>query len=401
MHDEHAGIPLTPTVTIVEEASQQPHAHEMRQRLVGPGHNQPDPFPGYMGFVGWVSPLALRDGTLLVGFSAGYWHASPPTPHAEDEETRSTISHWVELGMPSGVHAPTGGRAMLIRSTDHGATWSKPRTLVDTPDDDRHPNFIELDDGTILCSFFRYPGPGGRARTQITRSVDGGRTWETPQPLRSPMSWDATDGPFVVLDDGAVLLAVYGAMDVGGAEHIGMFRSEDSGRSWDMISVVKTDGEMSEPGIAQLPDGRLVMISRPEGHICWSDDRGESWTKPVSFGMRMYEPGLLALSNGVLMCLAGTYNDKPGVSGIRSIFSRDGGSTWLAPAPDHGSEVDGAVYGYCRGVELPDGSVLITYLDTGGHRTQDAASESLWALRFRVRDDLRGITPIPLGDPPW
>ena len=47
---------------------------------------------------------------------------------------------------------------MLIRSTDEGKTWSKPATLIDTPADDRHPAFLELRDGTILCSFFTYVG---------------------------------------------------------------------------------------------------------------------------------------------------------------------------------------------------------------------------------------------------
>ena len=44
------------------------------------GVNQPDPFPGYAGFVGWESPIRLKNGEWLVGFNAGYWHASAPTP---------------------------------------------------------------------------------------------------------------------------------------------------------------------------------------------------------------------------------------------------------------------------------------------------------------------------------
>ena len=42
------------------------------------------------------------------------------------------------MGLPADIVAPTGGRAMIIRSTDQGKTWSKPVTLIDTPDDDRH-----------------------------------------------------------------------------------------------------------------------------------------------------------------------------------------------------------------------------------------------------------------------
>ena len=46
---------------------------------------------------------------------------------------------------------------MLIRSSDEGKR-SKPTLLIDTPVDDRHPAFVELRDGAILCSFFTYVG---------------------------------------------------------------------------------------------------------------------------------------------------------------------------------------------------------------------------------------------------
>ena len=73
------------------------------------------------------------------------------------------------------------------------------------------------------------------------------------------------------------------------------------------------------------------MITRPEGDITWSSDGGRTWTKPVTFGMRMFEPGLLVLRDGTLLCLHGSY----GAGGFRAIFSADGGQTWVAPASKH------------------------------------------------------------------
>ncbi len=368
-------------------------AASCRQMLIGPGVNQPDPFPGYGGFVGWTSPLLLRNGEIIVGFSAGYWHGSPPTPLDIDDES---LRSWIEMGFPEGIVAPTGGRAMHVRSTDGGVTWSRPVTLIDTPDDDRHPNFIELDNGTILCSFFTFGGRSRPARTRIVRSFDGGRTWEqTPRSLPSPFAWDATDGPFIVLDDGTVLLAAYGGRDdESSTSEVAVFSTTDAGDTWELRGVAVGPNEMSEPGIAQLPDGRLVMVTRPEGDIAWSDDRGATWSRPVSFGVRLYEPGLLALSDGTLLCLHGTYNSE-GASGIRAILSADGGRTWRAPAATYGFEVDPNVYGYGRGIELPDGSVYICYLDTGGHGADDARSEAIWSLRLRVRPDLSGVDVLP------
>src|SRR4051812_9715361 len=172
-----------PVVKVVEHGESSAKADDCRSIVVGPGFNQPELFPGYRGFVGWESPIRLSTGERLVGFNAGYWHASPPTPL---NYSPKTLSGYVGMGLPADIVAPTGGRAMIVHSKDKGKTWSKPQTLIDTPDDDRHPAFVELQDGTIVCSFFTYPGEasdgdlskGPVARVWFTRSFDHGQTWE-------------------------------------------------------------------------------------------------------------------------------------------------------------------------------------------------------------------------------
>jgi hypothetical protein len=47
------------------------------------------------------------------------------------------------------------------------------------------------------------------------------------------------------------------------------------------------------------------------------------------------------------------------------------------PARNHGLAVDPSVYGYGRGIELPDESALIVYLRTGGHGRKDAQVAAL------------------------
>ena len=142
----------SPVVRVVTGGEPAEDYRQLRRMLVGPDVNQPDPYPGYAGFVGWQSPIVLQDGTMLVGFSSGYWLASPPTdyfaanPAAQEE--------WRKIGMPVDVQAPRGGRAELIRSTDGGKTWSRPRVLLDTPWDDRAPNFCQLDFLLLLACFF-------------------------------------------------------------------------------------------------------------------------------------------------------------------------------------------------------------------------------------------------------
>ena len=108
MLPQDAQHPRGPAVKVVQGGGPAQDYRQCRRMLVGPGVNQPEPYPGYRGFVGWQSPLVLQDGTMLVGFSSGYWHASPPTayflanPAARDE--------WKKIGMPTDIDAPRGGR---------------------------------------------------------------------------------------------------------------------------------------------------------------------------------------------------------------------------------------------------------------------------------------------------
>lgn len=391
---------LRPQVRVVEGGDSQVKPDECRGTIIGPGINQPDPFPGYAGFVGWESPIRLQSGVWLVGFNAGYWHASAPTPLRYPAKT---LEEYHKLGLPANIVAPTGGRAMITRSVDEGKTWSKPATLVDTPADDRHPAFVELRDGTILGSFFTYVGepesgdlskaPELAARVHIIRSFDGGRTWEQkPRTLRTPFLYDETDGPFARLKDGSVLIGINGRPRSGPPDQAAVLRSTNRGKTWKLLSTIQANHDLQEITVAELPDRRLVLMARAEGDICWSEDRGLTWTPPVTFGMRMYAPSLYVLRDGTLVCLHGSY--APGHGGLRLIFSTDGGCTWIAPAKDHGFLVDQA-YGYGKAMELPDGSLFITYLATGGHRSEDARSNAIRCIRLRVRPGHSGIDLLP------
>lgn len=394
----HPNQVRVPQVKVVPDGESKTRPEDCRGILVGPGVNQPEAFPGYGGFVGWESPIRLKDGTWLVGFNAGYWHASAPTPLRYPAKS---LEEYRKLGLPMDIVAPTGGRAVIMRSTDEGKSWSKPVMLVDTPNDDRHPAFVQLRDGTILCSFFTYPGeaasgdlakePEMAARVWFVRSFDGGQTWEKkPRRLVTPFLYDETDGPLLRLKDGSVVVAINGRPASGPPDQAGFFRSTNRGRSWKHLSTVKADHDLQEVTVAELPDGRWMMMARPEGDIAWSRDRGRTWTPPVTFGMRMFAPSLQVLRDGTLVCLHGSY----GAGGLRVIFSTDGGATWIAPAKNHGFLVDHS-YGYGKAMELPDGSLFIAYLATGGHRTTDAQQNAVRCIRLRVRSDHSGIELLP------
>ena len=57
--------------------------------------------------------------------------------------------------------------------------------------------------------------------------------------------------------------------------------------------------------------------------------------------------------------------------------------------------MDASVYGYSRGIELPDGSRYVVFQGTGGHRTGDARSMAIYGLKIRVAPDGRGLGSLP------
>jgi hypothetical protein len=388
--------PDPPTFKVVAVGESHRKAEECRKMVVGPGVNQPDAFSGYRGFVGWESPARLRDGTMFVAFNAGYWHASFPTPLKVGPGTERK---YLAAGMPPGVDAPRGGRAMIVQSTDGGVNWSKPRTLVDTPYDDRHPAITELSDGTLVCSLFTHPGfgeseevdPSKGHRMGVVRSFDGGKTWEQ-EPHQMPPGYlkNATDGPPVELPDRSILLVGEGK-EKSGQYSIGVFRSTNRGATWTRLANVAAQHRQYEPSLARLHSGELVMISRPEGAITWSRDEGRTWTEPVGFGVRMFAPTLLVMADGTLLCHYGSYNE----GGLRAMFSTDGGHTWVVPGDKRGFLVDNT-YGYSRSCLMPDGSAYLAYIGTKGYKTEEATHNMIWSIRLRVRPDHSGIELEPI-----
>jgi hypothetical protein len=381
--------PIEPVVKVT--ATNEPTIHaQYRRVLVGPGLNEPGTYPGYRGFVGWAGLARTKTGVLLMTFSSGYWHASPPTPLGDREHALLK-----KYGIAE-VDAPRGGRAHIMRSEDGGWTWSKPSLLIDMPGDDRAPAPMQLSDGTLLCSFFIWPPK----TVGIIRSRDDGRTWQQePRYLAGPFRWTAGNGPPIELADGSVLMATYagyGAED--GKMSQGIFRSTDRGATWEHLATLDAPFDLDEPHIAALPDGRLMMICRREGAVAWSADLGKTWTTPVPLPFKLYDPWLLPLKDGTLLCVHGSYTE--GRKGVRAIVSPDGGKTWHAAGPDFGFPIDPSVYGYSRGVQLDDGSIYMVYMANGGHRPEHMKSQRIFAIRFRVKADCCGIELQPAPGSP-
>ena len=397
---------------VFQVAGSESHPHSFRANrrlLVGPWLNRPEEYEGFNGFVGWAGVTRLRSGRWLVTFTSGAWHGSPPWTDeiGKDPKSREYFEKYLWMGAEGNkqkarpdIRSPRGGRAHIMESDDQGETWSAPRTLVDTEFDDRHPTILELDDGTLLCTFFVWGLPTvdheRNAAARYMRSGDGGKTWT--EPAEPPGGGGGFgNGPAIQLADGTVIWVVDAGKLDPQLDHnvIGVYRSSDRAQTFELAAVVSTDQKLHEPSVAELPGGRLVMVTRPRGEISWSEDQGSTWTPLVPTGAIIHDPHLLLMPNGVLACFGWMPR-----GGVRVILSPDQGRTWQGPGDGLGYAVDPSVYGYSHPILLPDGTIYIVFQHTGGHYAADARTCAIWAMRVRVYDGADGIEVLPAPGSP-
>ena len=377
---------------------------QARVLVTGPGFNRPDAFPG-QGEFSWAGNMQqLPNGELLLVHSMGYYHSSFAQPRLIEPKLRE---RWLNQGWPLDFAAPTGGRSMLTRSGDGGKTWSKPKTILDLKWDDGPCGLLRCDDGTLVCtigvqaSWYGYPEApahfkkelGGLNTAQCSiRSTDNGKTWSKPVFLKRPGTfYERSHVQLVQLSDERILWPTYfmkkGSGKLGGAIH----QSKDRGKSWSLLSVIERKGNsadtasssaanIDEPAIAQLPDGRLFLVCRPDGGRFFSKDNGKTWRhdgRLVTQG-KFKAPRVFALKDGTIVIVA-TYGN------LRVWLGHNNGREWTGPLP-----LDTSSYGYPGGMKLADESLLVSYCSSG------RAPNRIYCVRFHVNEKRNGIALLPM-----
>ena len=371
---------------------------EARLKVTGARHNRPDAYKGIGDFIGWPGGVdRMPNGDLLVTHSSGYWHSSFAMPRLIEPKL---AKNWRAEGWPLDFVAPTGGRTMACRSSDGGKTWSKPYTILDHRLDDGAHAVMTLPGGRVICligvqaSWYGYTeAPKGfkkdidglNTKQFVIHSDDNGKTWSKPRGLKSPGNFyeRGHGGRPVLLSDGSILWATYyqvrGRKFLSGA----IRRSTDNGLTWPVISrIVRKDNAIDEPAIAELKDGRLVLVTRPDGAIFHSPDKGVTWkdsgARIVDSG-KFKAPQLVVLKDGTLVAFATWRN-------LRAWISRDGGMTWTKDLP-----LDTGSYGYPGSYILEkDGSILFPYCGSG------RAPNTVYLLRFQVNAARDGVELLPV-----
>ncbi|MDR3405472.1 MAG: sialidase family protein [Chthoniobacter sp.] len=305
------------------------------------------------------------------------------------------------------------GFFMLATSDDDGATWSKPRVVIDPTDPPNAPPRRALV-GNL------WTDPSGKLWLFFDQSLgyfdgrDGDWCITCDNPDADEPVWSAptrfADGCTLnkptVLANGDWLLPVA----LWTRDHIGpallkeahheldairmanVFASTDHGKTWTRRGgVAFPESEFDEHMIVELRDHRLWMLARTKKGISesFSTDQGATWSEPQPsaiqnpsarfFIRRLASGNLLLVKNGPVE------KRVPRRSSLTAFLSTDDGKTW-----SKGLLLDDrAMVSYPDGIQAPDGMIHIAY---DWNRHTDA--EILMA-KFREEDVLAGNFQSP------
>jgi hypothetical protein len=165
------------------------------------------------------------------------------------------------------------------------------------------------------------------------------------RPSAGVSSWPTFIDKMIQLPNGDLLSAMQGLHKGDSRSRTTICVSSDQGHKWRHYATVayapkdpypELPGQYlgyAEPTIAMMSNGQMICVMRTQyAHppaeykpmaVCWSDDQGKTWTKPVATEPHLMNisPTLATLDNGVVACQYG----RPG---FHVVFSLDYGHTW-------------------------------------------------------------------------
>lgn len=254
-------------------------------------------------------------GTTWANAAAGHVHPGDDTGDTGAGQGDGEHLHFhyvmdvvVDPTDPARVYAVSDDA--LWASDDAGETWATLWTEFHF-----HGFAVHPEDGDVLLMGSVGDGEWADETANIYRSEDRGLTWSATAGL--PES-DSSAQAIAYLDADTVFAGFYLGSDVNhwDGEGIGLYRSEDGGRTWAETPLVPRD----VAGVA-IHAGE-VWAATLEG-LWRSDDRGETWTEVL-------EGEVLSVAfhgdDGLAMTMAGEV-----------LRSRDGGASWEVVL----AEVDG------------------------------------------------------------
>jgi hypothetical protein len=264
---------------------------------------------------------------------------------------------------------------LVYESKDLGLTWAK---IGKTPLFGKEPSLTALPDGSlVLTTQLGIFAPGWRTnrdmqKVPISRSTDGGRTWET-------IMLPGFDYPrnLIVEPDGSLLMvrALATGWLPNGSTKMQLCRSSDGGKTW-QCSEGHIDWDYTvfgEVSAIHLKNGRLLATLRRQipgtNHEGFQDtviteslDNGEHWSKPRSIlNAAEVHTYLTKLADGRILA---TYSNYHLPWGVYAALSSDGGKTFDTNHPIQLALSADIYVGWPVTLQLEDGSLITSYAST-------------------------------------
>ena len=197
--------------------------------------------------------------------------------------------------------------AMLLHTTDGGATWQSNLTVPASPGGQLEVRFAGPLSGWVVTS------PGSDESCELSTTTDGGQTWSAPRDL--PSSEYNTFG--AVAPQGgqrALLWELAWSTGAGNGEIVGteMWRTTDGGATWSAPTMLRGGAEIDDVAFSSPTKGWASGESWPSGDSwLWrTTNGGASWHK----ARRATGGQILTVGNDVWVGSA--------------LHSADGGKTW-------------------------------------------------------------------------
>lgn len=215
----------------------------------------------------------------------------------------------------------------------------------------------------------------------MIRSTDHGISWSTPYRCQV----NSPHGP-VQLSDGRLLYA--GKELWHGDNRIGVCESKDDGKSWQWLATIPTRSgdnhrNYHELHAVETSKGKLIVHIRNhntknsrETLQTESSDGGKTWSEPHSIGVWGLPSHLLRLKDGRLLMSYG-HRRKP--FGNQARISDDEGKSWSEPMIISGDGIGGDL-GYPSTVQLTDGSLLTVWYERMKGSPQAVLRQAHWKL---------------------
>lgn len=244
-------------------------------------------------------------------------------------------------------HAETKLPALQhLRSTDGGATWSKP-VRVDAGATAPHIPHRGMDaqlaaSGAKLVAIWNTPGTGfnGRGPMATALSSDGGASW---QPGPNPAD-DASQGDHSFVDCAADASGTFHLVWLdsrGPGKGLRYANSKDGGKSWSKNATLKSETcECCWNTLAVGADGSVHALFRDKNPrdmaVISSTDHGAHWSDPAKVGRFNWDfAGCPHVGGGLIVRGASlhalVWTGATSHSGTYHLSSPDQGQSWSAP----------------------------------------------------------------------